>query len=64
MLAYDYPLGGVLVSVFWIAIWVLWIMLLWHIFGDIFRSDDLSGGGKRRGPSSWSSCRSSGPSST
>ena len=46
MLAYDYPLGGVLVSVFWIAIWVLWIMLLWHIFGDIFRSDDLSGGGK------------------
>ena len=46
MLAYDYPLGGVLVSVFWIVIWVLWIMLLWHIFGDIFRSDDLGGGGK------------------
>ena len=46
MLAYDYPLGGVLASVFWIVIWVLWIMLLWHIFGDIFRSDDLSGGGK------------------
>jgi Phospholipase_D-nuclease N-terminal/Short C-terminal domain len=46
VLAYDYPLGGVLVSVFWIVIWVLWIMLLWHIFGDIFRSDDLGGGGK------------------
>jgi hypothetical protein len=44
--AYDYPLGGVLVSVFWIVIWVLWFMLLWRIFGDIFRSDDLSGGGK------------------
>ena len=46
MLAYDYPLGGVLVSVFWIFIWVLWFMLLWRIFGDIFRGDDLSGGGK------------------
>jgi Phospholipase_D-nuclease N-terminal/Short C-terminal domain len=46
VLAYDYPLGGVLASVFWIVIWVLWIMLLWHIFGDIFRSDDLGGGGK------------------
>jgi hypothetical protein len=46
VLAYDYPLGGVLVSVFWIVMWVLWFMLLWRVFGDIFRSDDLSGGGK------------------
>jgi len=46
VLAYDYPLGGVLASVFWIVIWVLWVMMLWHIFGDIFRSNDLSGGGK------------------
>jgi hypothetical protein len=44
--AYDYPLGGVLMSVFWIFLWVLWFMLLWRIFGDIFRSEDLSGGGK------------------
>jgi hypothetical protein len=46
VLAYDYPLGGVLASVFWIVIWVLWIMILWHIFGDIFRSNDLTGWGK------------------
>ena len=46
MLAYDYPLGGVLMSVLWIVMWVVWIMILWRIFGDIFRSDDLSGGGK------------------
>ena len=46
MVAYDYPLAGFLMSVFWIVIWVLWIMLLWRIFGDIFRSDDLGGGGK------------------
>jgi hypothetical protein len=33
-------------SVLWIVMWVVWIMILWRIFGDIFRSDDLSGGGK------------------
>ena len=46
MLAYDYPLGGVLMSVLWIVMWVVWIMILWRVFGDIFRSEDLSGGGK------------------
>ena len=46
MLAYDYPLGGVLMSVLWIVMWVVWIMILWRVFGDIFRSQDLSGGGK------------------
>ena len=46
MLAYDYPLGGVLVSVLWIVMLVVWIMILWRVFGDVFRSDDLSGGAK------------------
>ena len=46
MLAYDYPLGGVLMSVLWIVMWVVWIMILWRVFGDIFRSGDLSGAGK------------------
>ena len=46
MLAYDYPLGGVLMSVLWIVMWVVWIMILWRVFGDIFRSDDLGGGAK------------------
>ena len=46
MLAYDYPLASVMLSMFWFFIWVLWFMLLFRIFGDIFRSDDLSGGGK------------------
>ena len=46
MLAYDYPLGGVLLSTLWIVMFVVWIMILWRVFGDIFRSDDLSGGAK------------------
>ena len=46
MLAYDYPLGGVLVTTLWIVMFVVWIMILWRVFGDIFRSDDLSGGAK------------------
>jgi hypothetical protein len=46
LLAYDYPLGGVLLSMFWFFIWVLWFVLLFRVFGDIFRSDDLSGGAK------------------
>ena len=46
MLAYDYPLGGVLLSTLWIVMFVVWIMILWRVFGDIFRSDDLGGGAK------------------
>ena len=46
MLAYDYPLGGVLLSALWIVMLVVWIMILWRVFGDIFRSDDLGGGAK------------------
>ena len=46
MLAYDYPLGGVLLSVLWIVMLVVWIMILWRVFGDIFRSTDLGGGAK------------------
>jgi len=46
VLAYDYPLGGVLLSTLWIVMFVVWIMILWRVFGDIFRSDDLSGGAK------------------
>jgi hypothetical protein len=26
--------------------WVLWFMLLFHVFGDLFRRHDIGGGGK------------------
>ncbi|MDH3752709.1 MAG: PLDc N-terminal domain-containing protein [Acidimicrobiia bacterium] len=38
--------GQVLWSTFWFFIFFIWIMLLFHVFGDIFRSPDLSGASK------------------
>ena len=46
MFAYDYPVMGVFWSMFIFFIWILWFMLLFRVFIDIFRSDDLGGGGK------------------
>jgi hypothetical protein len=46
MLAYDYPLLGVFWTLLMIFIWVAWIMLVFKIFVDIFRSSDLGGWGK------------------
>jgi ABC-type Fe3+ transport system permease subunit len=43
MLAYDYPAGGVFVSILYFFIFFIWIMLLFRIFGDIFRSHDMGG---------------------
>jgi hypothetical protein len=46
LLAADYPF----LDVFWTMViffaWVCWIMLLFRIFGDIFRRQDMGGGGK------------------
>jgi type VI protein secretion system component VasK len=46
MLAYDYPLLGVLWSMFVFFLWVIWFVLLFKVIVDIFRSHDLSGWGK------------------
>jgi putative oligomerization/nucleic acid binding protein/phospholipase D-like protein len=46
MLAYDYPLLGVLWSMFVFFLWVTWFVLLFKVIVDIFRSHDLSGLGK------------------
>jgi type VI protein secretion system component VasK len=43
VLAYDYPLLGVFWTMLWWFIWIAWIVLLFHVLGDIFRSDDLGG---------------------
>jgi hypothetical protein len=42
----EFAVGQVLWSIIWFFIFVMWIMLLFHVFGDIFRSSDLSGWGK------------------
>ena len=46
MFAYDYPVLGFFWSVFIFFIWVLWFILLFQVFIDIFRSHDLGGWGK------------------
>ena len=43
MLAYDYPLGGVFLSMLYFFLFFIWIWILFTVFVDIFRSHDLSG---------------------
>jgi type VI protein secretion system component VasK len=43
MLSYDYPAMGIFWSMLWFFIWIIWIMLLFRVIGDIFRSHDLGG---------------------
>jgi hypothetical protein len=46
MLAAEFGTGQVLWSMLWFFLFFIWIWLLIVIFGDVFRSDDLSGWGK------------------
>lgn len=45
-LAYDYPLLGAFWTMLWFFLWILWLILLFRIIGDIFRDDTLGGWGK------------------
>jgi Short C-terminal domain/Phospholipase_D-nuclease N-terminal len=44
--SYSYPLLGAFWTVFEIFLWVMWLWVLFYVFVDIFRSQDLSGWGK------------------
>jgi hypothetical protein len=46
MLSYDYPLLGMFWSMLWFFLWVAWIVILFRVIFDIFRSSDLGGWGK------------------
>lgn len=46
MIASTYPLFDVFVSTLYFAILIAWIILVFHVFQDIMRSHDLSGGAK------------------
>jgi hypothetical protein len=41
--SYSYPLLGAFWTILEIFLWVLWLWVLFYIFVDIFRSQDLSG---------------------
>jgi hypothetical protein len=43
MLASDFGTGQVFLSLLWFFLFFIWIWLLISVFGDIFRSHDLSG---------------------
>ena len=46
MLAADVGTGEVLISMIGFFLFLLWFVLLFYVFADIIRSDDLSGWGK------------------
>lgn len=46
MLASDYPFLDVMWSMAIFFLWILWFWLLFTVFADIFRRDDISGWGK------------------
>jgi hypothetical protein len=43
MLSYDYPLLGMFWTMLWFFLWVAWIVILFRVIFDIFRSRDLGG---------------------
>ena len=46
MIALDWGTGDMFWSLLWFFLWIIWFWLLIVVFGDIFRSHDLSGWGK------------------
>lgn len=42
----QYPLLDVFLTMLFFFLWVVWIILLVRVIGDIFRNRDLSGAGK------------------
>jgi hypothetical protein len=46
LIAADYPFMDVFWSMLVFFLWVAWLLLLFRIFGDLFRRQDLSGWGK------------------
>ncbi|HST16238.1 MAG TPA: SHOCT domain-containing protein [Gaiellaceae bacterium] len=46
MLATSYPFLDVMWTMLVFFIWILWIWLLFTVFADIFRRNDISGWGK------------------
>jgi hypothetical protein len=46
MLAYDYPILGLFWTMLIFFLWVAWLILLFRVFADIFRSHDMGGWAK------------------
>jgi hypothetical protein len=46
VVAYDYPLLGLFWTMLWFFLWIAWLILLFRVFADIFRSHDIGGWAK------------------
>ena len=46
MLSYDYPILGLFWTMLWLFLWIAWIVILFRVIADIFRSSDMGGWGK------------------
>ena len=46
MVAYDYPLLNLFWTMLWLFLWIAWLFLLFRVFADIFRNQQMSGWGK------------------
>lgn len=44
--SYDYPILGLFWTMFMLFLWIAWIVLLFRVFADIFRADDMGGWAK------------------
>ncbi len=45
-MGYDYPLLGMFWTFLWFFLWIAWIVVLFRVIFDIFRSKDMGGWGK------------------
>jgi hypothetical protein len=43
VLGYDYPILGAFWTMLMLFLWIAWIIILFHVVADIFRSDDMGG---------------------
>ena len=59
MIAYDYPILGLFWTMLIFFLWVAWIIILFRVFVDIFRSGTWAASPRPCGRSSSCSCRSS-----
>ncbi len=46
MLASSYPMLDLFLSTLYLVLFIFWLILAYHVFYDLFRSRDLSGGAK------------------
>jgi hypothetical protein len=40
---YDYPILGLFWTMLWLFLWIAWLMVLFRVIFDIFRSHDMGG---------------------